>query len=365
MTKRTHVPHILAALSLVVALLLGALVPCGSSALAAEATETEGVQMYRLYNPNSGEHFYTASAYERDSLVKEGWESEGVGWIAPAKSDTPVYRLYNPNAGDHHYTASAYERDSLVKAGWRYENVGWYSDDAEAVAVYRQYNPNAVSGAHNYTTSTYERDMLIKAGWNDEEIGWYGLSTSEDDPYHGLATRTPIMGASSVSADEMVAYFQAYLDRTGKEYPADVYAQYGAATLEDFCRILLEEANAEGVRAEVLFAQVVHETGYLQFGGQVKAEQCNFGGIGATDGGASGADFSNNGEDSVRIGLRAQAQHLKAYASTEPLEQECVDPRFNLVTRGSAPLVENLGSGKWASSPYYAEALTKIISALV
>ena len=133
------------------------------------------VPMYRLYNPNSGEHFYTASSAERDHLKTVGWRYEGIGWWAPRRSNTPVYRLYNPNAGDHHYTMSSYERDSLVKQGWRYEGIGWYSDDAKSVPLYRQYNPNAKSGAHNYTTNKAENDMLARIGWKEEGIGWYGL----------------------------------------------------------------------------------------------------------------------------------------------------------------------------------------------
>lgn len=131
-------------------------------------------QMYRLYNPNSGEHFYTASASERDSLRRLGWRYEGMGWLAP-KVGAEVYRLYNPNAGDHHYTMSASERDSLKKAGWRYEGVGWYSDPQKATPLYRQYNPNAKSGSHNYTTSKAENDKLVRLGWRAEGIGWYGL----------------------------------------------------------------------------------------------------------------------------------------------------------------------------------------------
>lgn len=93
----------------------------------AKFTEVK-VAMYRLYNPNSGEHFYTASAYERDSLKKIGWHTEGIGWYSPEKGlGKPVYRLYNKNAGDHHYTLSVYERDSLMKIGWRAEGIGWYA----------------------------------------------------------------------------------------------------------------------------------------------------------------------------------------------------------------------------------------------
>lgn len=129
--------------------------------------------MHRMYNPNSGEHFYTASAYERDALVRAGWRFEGSGWNAPLAGD-PVYRMYNPNAGDHHYTPSVGERDSLVRAGWRYEGVGWYTSVAESQPLYRLYNPNAAAGAHHYTLSAGEATHLTFVGWRYEGIGWFG-----------------------------------------------------------------------------------------------------------------------------------------------------------------------------------------------
>ena len=132
------------------------------------------VNMYRMYNPNSGEHFYTSGKKERNTLVKAGWKYEGVGFKAPEKSNTPIYRLYNPNAGDHHYTSNTKERDSLTNAGWKYEGVGWYEDDAKGVAMYRLYNPNATgAGSHHYTANGQERDNLKNIGWKYEGIGFY------------------------------------------------------------------------------------------------------------------------------------------------------------------------------------------------
>ncbi len=131
--------------------------------------------MHRLYNPNSGEHFYTASTGERDGLVRAGWRYEGVAWVAPTKSGTPVFRLYNKNAGDHHYTTSKAERDKLVSLGWRYEGIGWYSDDAKGQALFRLYNPNAKAGSHHYTVNAGERDGLVRLGWRNENVGWYGV----------------------------------------------------------------------------------------------------------------------------------------------------------------------------------------------
>ena len=140
-----------------------------------QAADTTGVNMYRIYNPNSGEHFYTKNASEKDGLVTIGWKDEGIGWIAPEKSNTPVYRLYNPNSGDHHYTMNKNERDSLIVAGWNDEGIGWYSDDNKTVPLYREYNPNVVTGTHNYTADKAEHDSLVKAGWKDENIGWYAI----------------------------------------------------------------------------------------------------------------------------------------------------------------------------------------------
>lgn len=152
-----------------------------------------------------------------------------------------------------------------------------------------------------------------------------------------------ILGTSQTTINQMV---RRYLD-SGHEYPTEVFSRCGASSIEAFCQIIFEEASAEGVRAEVVFAQSMLMTGWLQYGGIVHAEQCNFAGLGIEAGG-SGADFSIYGEESVRMGIRAQVQHLKAYASDIKLVNDCVDPQFTLVERGSAPSVYDL-AGRWAS----------------
>ena len=151
-----------------------------------QAAGTTGVTMYRLYNPNSGEHLYTNNSGEKDILTSIGWTYEGIAWTAPASSNTPVYRLYNPNSGEHHYTKDAGEKGILVGLGWNDEGIGWYSDDSQSTPLYRLYNPYATgqyeAGAHHYTKDVGERDTLIGLGWNDEGIGWYGV-TSPDSKY--------------------------------------------------------------------------------------------------------------------------------------------------------------------------------------
>ena len=157
-----------------------------------------------------------------------------------------------------------------------------------------------------------------------------------------------IMGASSTNVNQMVAYYN-----SRATYPA-FYANSDAPTINDFCRIYIEECNAEGVRAEVAFAQAMKETGFLKFGGLVQIDQYNFAGLGAT-----GPGFPGERYDSVRTGIRAQVQHLKAYASTETLKNTCVDSRFKYVTRGCAQYVEWLGINEnpykkgWATATNY------------
>lgn len=146
-------------------------------------TDDAEAVMYRLYNPNSGEHFYTASTVERDATIAAGWDDEGIGWTAPKHSGTPVYRLYNPNyPGEHHYTMSAGERDILMGLGWVFESkdynedgAAWYSDDQKRVPLYREYNSNEFANNHNYTTDKGEHDSLLSLGWKDEGLAWYGV----------------------------------------------------------------------------------------------------------------------------------------------------------------------------------------------
>lgn len=142
--------------------------------LDSQERRTGGV-MYRLYNPHSGEHFYTASGLEAGSTKRAGWRYEDIAWYAPTKSSKPVYRLYNKYAGDHHYTKSKKEYNQLAKAGWKKEGIAWYSAGSSGVPLYRAYNKNAKAGAHHYTTSKAELRGLKRAGWKAEGIGWYGL----------------------------------------------------------------------------------------------------------------------------------------------------------------------------------------------
>ncbi|MGD1904194.1 MAG: N-acetylmuramoyl-L-alanine amidase [Geitlerinemataceae cyanobacterium] len=116
----------------------------------------------------------------------------------------------------------------------------------------------------------------------------------------------------------------------------------GERRFSDLPGLYLDEGKIEGINHDIAFAQMCVETDFLRFRQDLQSNQNNFGNLGAADGRASSASFS-----SARIGVRAHIQHLKAYASKEPLVQPQVDPRFRFVTRGIAPTIEQL-SGRWS-----------------
>lgn len=134
--------------------------------------------VYRLYNSNTGEHFYTTDYAETMYLSSIGWDYEGVAWASYIDNDKalPVYRMYNPNSTDHFYTLSDEERLTLIDAGWNYEGISFYSDPDMSTPLYRLYNPNAETGSHHYTTDVGESEALVSAGWLYEGISWYVLS---------------------------------------------------------------------------------------------------------------------------------------------------------------------------------------------
>ncbi len=171
-----------------------------------------------------------------------------------------------------------------------------------------------------------------------------------------------IMGSSSSSViQNMVNYF----NWNGYEYPStDRYKSSDARDIQTFCRLVYEEASAEGVKPEVVFCQAMKETGWLQYGGSVHVDQFNYAGLGAVDASTGGATFS-----SVREGIRAQVQHLKCYASTASLKNPLVDPRWYAAIdkhgRGCAPTLEEL-NGKWAVPGYgYGQSIRSMIEKML
>lgn len=117
--------------------------------------------VYRLYNPNNGDHLYTVNLGEAKACQIAGWIYEGIAWVSPESGD-PVFRFYNSKTGRHLYTSDQNEKEALVKAeDWKIECTAFLSGGGKP--IYRLYNPN--SGQHVLTALRGEHDALSHAGW--------------------------------------------------------------------------------------------------------------------------------------------------------------------------------------------------------
>lgn len=153
---------------------------------------------------------------------------------------------------------------------------------------------------------------------------------------------TRVMGQSTATAAQLAGWF-ATTARTPK---LDV-------AVADLAAMFVEEGAREGVRGDLAFAQSIVETGYFGFSPSVPPEYHNYSGLGATGGGVKGAGFPD-----ARTGVRAQIQHLRAYAdpslrSAADLKAPLVDPRFKYLVPNerTVPCWEQFGSGIWAADP--------------
>lgn len=126
--------------------------------------------------------------------------------------------------------------------------------------------------------------------------------------------------------------------------------------VERLAELYVSEAKMEGVNSDIAFVQMCLETGFLSFGRLVSPNKNNFCGLGALNESNPGLAFEDE-----QTGVRAHIQHLKGYATDEPLVNACVDPRFKyIVPKGKAPHIKDL-TGTWASDPEYGIKLESLL----
>ena len=327
-----------------------------------------------------------------------GWKAESGSWYY-LNSDGALATGWVADAGSWYYLDGS--RGGAMTTGWLRESSSWYylkSDGALATGWVR--GPGGwfyLDGSRGGAMATgwvsdggswyyLKSDGALATGWVADAGSWYYLDASQGGTmvtgrakiggrwstfaaggaWQGYEGLHPVMAAPTSSRDQVITTMVSTYNSSGHAYPSAALSRGGAATAQSFFTTLYDEAVAEGVSPELLFAQVMKETAWLQFGGDVTIGQFNFGGLGATGGGAAGASFP-----SVQIGLRAQVQHLRAYADSsatpQALSHSLVDPRFTYVRKGSAVYVEHLGIQEnpqrtgWATARSYGNDLASMI----
>ena len=311
------------------------------------------------YKPN--ENWYYLGGSE-DGRMQTDWKKIDNSWYYLGGTDDGYMRTGWQKLGDVWYYLGD-RNDGSMKTGWYViDGKKYYFDQSSGImqtgwkqieGAWYYFDDNGVYDASKKHTDITDNNGTINNGGN--------TSTKKDEG--NIESKVVegtylIEGTTSVSVKQMTDYFR----QSKYSYPTDIMKEGGASTLEEFCQIYYEEAEKEGIKAEVAFAQAMKETGWLQFKGDVKAEQYNFAGMGATGNRVTGESFKD-----VREGVRAQIQHLKAYGSTKDLNQTCVDNRFKYVERGCSIYVEWLGipnnpkNKGWAAADGYGVDIVKMV----
>ena len=327
-----------------------------------------------------------------------GWKAESGAWYY-LKSDGAKATGWVADAGRWYYLDAS--KGGAMATGWLRDGSSWYylgADGALATGWVR--GPEGwfyLDGSRGGAMATgwvsdggswyyLNSDGALATGWVADAGNWYYLDASKGGAmvtgrvkidgrwstfaaggaWRGYAGLHPVLAEPTASREQVIATMVSAYNSSGHAYPSAALSKGGADTAQSFFTTLYDEAVAEGVSPELLFAQVMKETAWLQFGGDVAIGQFNFGGLGATGGGAAGASFS-----SVQMGLRAQVQHLRAYADSsatpQALSRPLVDPRFTYVRKGSAAYVEHLGIQEnpqrtgWATARNYGNDLASMI----
>ena len=324
---------------------------------------SNGVRVTGWQTIEGKEYYFDQNGVRKDNIKKSGWQTiNGKKYYFDKNGE--YVTGWQTIAGKKYYFMS----DGHMHTGWLsfgsryyymmpagYMHTGWLSFGS--TYYYMMPDGHMHTGWLSFGSTYYylNNNGVRVTGWQtiDGEEYYFDKNGVRQEGYL-------IEGTSAVTANNLAMYFK----RKNGVYPI-FYKNSDAPTIEKFCQIYVEEAKAEGIKVEVAFMQAMVETGWLKFGGAVQISQYNFAGIGALDGGAQGATFKT-----VREGVRAQIQHLKAYANEKPLNNTQVDPRFHLVKRGSAKYVEWLGQKEnpngygWATAEDYGYKILRLIKEL-
>lgn len=236
-----------------------------------------------------------------------------------------------------------YFTDETVKAAVELTRLLMKKYNVPAENVIRHYDVTGKICPNPYVYNVFE------ATWQK-----FKAALAEQEETQCAAEYTPICGTAQATAEQIASYMV-------KVNPST------ASFAAELSKLYIEEGEAEGIRGDIAAAQSFVETGNFAFkGSAVTLDQNNFCGMGVTANGMKGNSFASR-----REGVRAQIQHLKAYATDAALVNACIDPRYKYVEKGCAPYVEILGipenpKGKgWAAGSGYGGKILAVLGKIL
>lgn len=246
-----------------------------------------------------------------DEMLQQVWaeklEAYARGWEAYNAGKKKAY-LVEPNG--NYYTFEKHLGDNPMAYKLYYEGL--------LQQVWMEKTEAYIRGWEAYNAGKKDTYLINPEGWNYTFDKHQEENHLQHDP--NQLQETPILGDAMAVTDQLIGHAKT----VNPQFPDVLATMY------------LQTGKRYGVKGDIAFAQMLHETNYFRFGKDVQPNQNNFAGLGAS--------FTT-----VAEGVQAHIQHLYGYASTGPIpdKESLVDPRFNLLTRGSVTTWEGL-NGHWA-----------------
>jgi len=217
-----------------------------------------------------------------------------------------------------------------------------YSEAGEYTVKLKVTDDKGASSAEVSTTVTIEDEESEDEGTEDE---------SSDGQLGTVSNKTSIVGYIDLTVDDLVKIFEER-NPTKVEWArriAPIYIKYG---------------KLFDIRADIAWAQMCHETGFLEYTGDVKPNQNNFCGMGATGGGVPGNTFSTE-----ELGVIAHYAHLAWYYYPGHINEYCssqYDPRHSSThLRYTGDTTLGFLNGQWAPGSNYTDKIIQFANEII
>jgi len=195
------------------------------------------------------------------------------------------------------------------------------------------------------STEVITTAVISEESGSGEDAEGEGEAEEETGSQFGVVSNsTSVIGSISLTVDDLVKIFEdknsSKVDQARRIAP--IYIQY---------------SELFNMRVDIAWAQMIHETGFLEYTGDVSPDQNNFVGIGATGGGVPGNSFATE-----ELGIIAHFAHLAWYYYPDHVNEYCnstYDPRHFGSSHYKYTGDTTLGflNGRWAPGATYTDKI--------
>ena len=279
-------------------------------------------QQIEISRLSEGENIIYVYAYDKNNnysmanikvnVIKNG-DTGGIINLNPTANPGGLYTAKTEEEVTFDGSGSLDSDGSITEYTWDFGDSSTGSG-VKPVHTYAQAGEYTVSLTVKDDKDALSATVTTKVTVNDESTEEQNDENESEGTgqFETISNNTSIIGYIDLTVDDLVKIFEnrnsTKVERATRIAP--LYIKYG---------------KLFNIRADIAWAQMCHETGFLEFTGDVKPDQNNFVGIGATGGGVPGNSFATE-----ELGIIAHYAHLSWYYYSSHINEYCTnqyDPR--------------------------------------